>query len=296
MARVKSELATTAERHINRLPLWVDDLLAMITESGEPTLATGARLRLWLVICRRGGVIRADNSSLAKLSGLSLKQWKSVRDFILPGWEYDEETQTYSVRRIVQEIERTGNRSAKARASAEKRWMRTHSERNANASCERNAKAMLSPSPAPSPAPAPKDSPSPHAVVTPKKEPWEEEPEGREVTHINSGSEKHKKGGMKSLGQIAGKVGPPPKPPGGNGTAGPKDEELDAYLINAFPEVSDVGRKVLTKMGLTLQAAHYIGSMRHKIESDPATKPNDPGALWFTYLKTEAQKGQAAHA
>jgi uncharacterized protein YdaU (DUF1376 family) len=294
MARAKNEQATGVERHINRLPLWVDDLLAMIAESGEPTLATGARLRLWLVICRRGGVIRADNSSLAKLSGLTLKQWKSVQGFILPGWEYDEVTQTYSVRRIVQEIERTGNKSAKAKASAEKRWMRTQCERNAKASCDGNANAMLSPAPAPSSSPAPKDSPSPHAVITPEKEPREEESQGREVTHINSKDGKkntqNKTGpgfGMKPIGQIAGKVQTVNKPP---------DQETEAFLAERFPEVSEVGRKSLLNAGLTLQGAREVDAIRYKVESDPSKRPKDPGALWFTYLKAKTGTAEAAHA
>ena len=250
MTRAAVEQPSITDRHINRIPLWVDDLLAMIAESGEPTLATGARLRLWLVICRRGGCIRADNSSLAKLAGLSIRQWNSVRDFILPGWDYDPETQTYSVRRIVQEIERTGNKSAKAKASAEKRWMRTHTERNANASCERSAKAMLSPSPSPSPAPSPKESLSHHSEVTPP------EKSVSEVTDTNSRS-----------GQIK-----------------TEKEELDRFITERFPEISPAAKKSIIGKGLTLQDAYRIDSLWSRLKS--ATAITNPGAYLYRMLES----------
>jgi uncharacterized protein YdaU (DUF1376 family) len=141
-----------------RLPVWVDDTLAHIAETQEPTLATGARLRLWLIAYRRGGRLRADDKQLARMSGTSGREWTRVRPYIIGGWIYDPETDTYIIRRIVEELERVGDASAKAKASAECRWKTQRCDRIASAvqtQCDGNA----SPSPSPSPSPALKKAP-----------------------------------------------------------------------------------------------------------------------------------------
>ena len=140
-----------------RLPIWVDDMLAHLAETQEPPLATGIRFRLWLIAYRRGGRLRADRVHLACISGASLRQFTSVEKYILPGWEYDAETDTYIIRRIVEEIARVEDVSAKAKASIECRWKSSRSERNTPV-LRPNEFRNTSPAPAPSPAPAKKKS------------------------------------------------------------------------------------------------------------------------------------------
>ena len=133
---------------IPRLPIWVDDMLAHIAETREPTLATGARFRLWLIARRTGGRLRADDEALAQWSGVTEKQWEQVKPFIVGGWRYDDETNTYVIRRIEEEIERAADLSAKQRANAERRWNATAMPRQ----CDGIANAMPPPAPAPAPA------------------------------------------------------------------------------------------------------------------------------------------------
>ncbi len=121
-----------AGRRIPHFPIWVDDTLAYLQENPEPTIATGARFRLWLVAYRRGGRLRDDDKWLATWSGLSLRDWRRVREYVVSGWEYDAESKTFLIHRLAQEIERQNDLSAKAKANAEARW---------NA-CDRNAPAM----------------------------------------------------------------------------------------------------------------------------------------------------------
>lgn len=100
---------------------------------------------------------------------------------------------------------------------------------------------------------------------------------------------------MKTIGQVAGKVLPHQKPAGNNGNGSGTQEGLEDFLAERFPEVSEIGRRSLIKSGLTIHGAREVDAVRHKIENDPSKKPQDPGALWFTYLKAKTGQG-AQHA
>jgi len=141
------------QRIAPRLPIWVDDTLAHIAETGESTLVSGARFRLWLIACRRGGRLRADDESLARWSGLSISKWLKMKSIIVDSWIFDEDTQTYRIHRIEEEIERLADQSRKARASVESRWKKREYDRNTNVIPSKYDR-YTSPSPSPSPSPS----------------------------------------------------------------------------------------------------------------------------------------------
>lgn len=80
------------------------------------------------------GSLPDDDQKLARISRMTPDEWASAKptisEFFQLGWRH---------KRIDAEFLRAADKSAKASASANKRWMQTHSE----GICERNANAML---------------------------------------------------------------------------------------------------------------------------------------------------------
>ena len=133
--------------------------------------------------------------------------------------------------------------------------------------------------------------PSPHTTAEASgREPWEDDAE----EHESKGEDIQKGKDEEPNGKE-----PPRVPQGFKGLPGlgakvmekfTKEEarEIIEFLLDRFPEVSEdqVGR--LLRAGLQLQGAYRVASFRHKIESNPATRPMKPGAYWYTCLMAEA--------
>lgn len=103
-----------------RLTLWIDDFEAHLFRSAEPTVATGARIRLWCRAYRTGGTLPADDAKLARWAGLSLDEWQTAKPFLEESWERvgDE----YVLRRVREELGFREFASERAKAAADSRW------------------------------------------------------------------------------------------------------------------------------------------------------------------------------
>jgi uncharacterized protein YdaU (DUF1376 family) len=111
------------------MPLYIADYLADTRRLS--TLEHGAYMLLIMDYWRNGSLPN-DDAKLARIAGLSGREWKVVRESIAPlfhdGWKH---------KRIDAELIRSAEKSNSARLSAGKRW-----ERQGNANANASADAM----------------------------------------------------------------------------------------------------------------------------------------------------------
>lgn len=148
------------ETGVARLPLWVDDFLIACQLSGEPTIVTGARVKLWCVAFKQSpaGTLPDDDGMLARWAGLTRKEWAAAKPWLAASWAKSKDGR-YFIRRVAEEAERILDVQKMRRASANHRWSGERVQSTSNASAD--AKAMPPPAPAPAPAPAPSPAPAP---------------------------------------------------------------------------------------------------------------------------------------
>ncbi len=104
------------------LPLWLDDFEAHLHRSQEPTIATGARIRLWAVSYRAGGYLPTDDHKLATWAGVSLEEWEHIRSYLVDSWEPTRDGKRYLLKRVKAEVARAKQRSVSAKRSADAKW------------------------------------------------------------------------------------------------------------------------------------------------------------------------------
>lgn len=115
------------------LPLIVQRLLADTTHMTAEQF--GAYSRILYVMWLRGARLPDSEVELARISGLSLRRWRTVSDVIMR--EFFSAGGLISQKRLTDTWLKVQEKRQKAVESAERRWlpanaMRTHSDRNAN--------------------------------------------------------------------------------------------------------------------------------------------------------------------
>ncbi len=121
------------------MPLYIGDYLKDTRRLS--TLEHGAYLLLIMEYWQQGG-LPDDDAQLARIAGLSLSEWRSVRptlsSFFTNGWNHE---------RIERELAQAKDKQDKAREAALRRWKNrppnppTPSERNADAYADGHADA-----------------------------------------------------------------------------------------------------------------------------------------------------------
>lgn len=146
------------------IPLWTDSYLADTRHL--TTLEHGAYLLLLMEAWRRPECsLPDDDRLLARLAGLSVDEWASIKNLIMGFWKLDGRSKTWTQKKLSKERVYVADRSAKQRDRAAKRWNETKKE---------DAAAM--------PDGCRNDAPTPTPTPTPtlkKKEPPAESPKKR---------------------------------------------------------------------------------------------------------------------
>jgi len=145
------------------ITVWTDDVLVKIMETGEPTLATGARMRLWCFARRRDGRLPKDENQLAAWAGVSAEEWISIRDFLVSSWEQGETE--YIIPRIVEQCKYIEDAKLSGKRGAEKRWAEKGPHRDP---IDPPSKPQWPPTPTPTP------TPTPLKAETPPRPVWDE--------------------------------------------------------------------------------------------------------------------------
>ena len=146
---------------------------------------------------------------------------------------------------------------------------------------------------APSPKPQVISPPSPPPEAS-EREPWEEEPNGDEMTREDpEGKAKDEEPipiptGFKSMHGLAGSAKVK--------LSQVELRELCAFLSDRFPEIAPLGVKRLLQAGLTLHGARKVDALRGRMDKDTTRKPTNPGAYYFTALLEEAESSARAEA
>lgn len=103
------------------LPLWTDAYLADTRHLS--TLEHGAYLLLLIEAWRRPSCsLPEHDATLARLAGLTLEEWASVRDTVMAFWKYDGRSKTWTQKRLVKQRDFTEKQSQLQRDKAAKRW------------------------------------------------------------------------------------------------------------------------------------------------------------------------------
>lgn len=131
------------------LPLWTDAYLADTRHLS--TLEHGAYLLLLMEAWRRPHCdLPDDDKLLARLAGLSLDDWLAIAPVVMELWDRDGRRKTWTQKRLKKERLYVGEKSARQRDNARKRWKGSENE-DATAlpdGCQTDA-----PTPTPTPTP-----------------------------------------------------------------------------------------------------------------------------------------------
>lgn len=142
-------LQANAVAEFPALPLWTDAYLADTRHLS--TLEHGAYLLLMMEAWRRPHFnLPDDDALLARLAGLSLDQWESIKTIILAMWVLDKKTKTWTQKRLSKEARYVRQKSISNSRAAKSRWNKTE---KGDANAMPNACQNDAPTPTPTPTP-----------------------------------------------------------------------------------------------------------------------------------------------
>jgi len=159
-------------RTVPYLPLWIDDLLSHIRRTGEPTIATGARVILWCIAYyqRPVGTLPMDDVRLARWAGCSADEWTVIKPFLIDSWGMDRRKTRYVIRRVRDEVIRRARLVQSRSDAAKTRWAKRidpHIDKP-DANAYANAlQVQCSPSPSLSPSSPASSKPSKRTPIAP---------------------------------------------------------------------------------------------------------------------------------
>lgn len=137
----------------------------------------GAYLQLLMHAWTNGGAIPASDARLAIVTGLSPRQWKPIKPVVLGFWQLNGDGQSYTHKRVEQELERarrvTEERSKSGRKGAANRWQKD-SKRHDKAMANSMANPSQNDGPSPSPSSVSKDTGAEAPSIDPDKKAWQD--------------------------------------------------------------------------------------------------------------------------
>ena len=135
------------------LPLWTDAFLADTVHLN--VAETGAYLLLLMASWRtEDGGLPNDDKALARYAKCRGREWATIKTSILPFWTLCSDTRLRQ-KRLERERVFVRDKTTKAKASAEARWLKFKETRDANAAAEQLRKDQSASPPTPTPTPTP---------------------------------------------------------------------------------------------------------------------------------------------